>query len=102
MQDNSGRQIRREIKGGKLGEKVGKKVGEMTGEKVGESLGEINKLNLCPSVQAILKAMIATGFLGPNLGGVTSSSDSKGPFLEPNLIHMAHKLWKSLWLNFTW
>ena len=51
MQENSGRQIRREIKGGQLGEKVGEKlgekVGEKTGEKVGESLGEIHKLNLC-------------------------------------------------------
>ena len=53
MQENSGRQTRREIKGGQLGEKVGEKlgekVGEKTGEKVGESLGEIHKLNLCPS-----------------------------------------------------
>ena len=52
MQKNSGRQIRREIKGGHLGEKVGKKLGEKmgekTGEKVGESLGEIHKLKLCP------------------------------------------------------
>ena len=51
MQENSGRQIRREIKRGQLGEKVGEKlgekVGEKTGEKVGESLGEIHKLNLC-------------------------------------------------------
>ena len=51
MQENSGRQIRREIKEGQLGEKVGKKlgekVGEKTGEKVGESLGEIHKLKLC-------------------------------------------------------
>ena len=51
MQENSGRQIRREIKVGQLGERVGKKVGEKvgekTGEKVGESLGEIDKLNLC-------------------------------------------------------
>ena len=51
LQDNSGRQIRREIKGGPLGEKVGEKlgenVGEKTGEKVGESLGDIHKLNLC-------------------------------------------------------
>ena len=51
VQENSGRQIRREIKGGQLGEKVGEKlgekVGEKTGEKVGESLGEIHKLNLC-------------------------------------------------------
>ena len=51
MQKNSGRQIRREIKGGYLGEKVGKKLGEKmgekTGEKVGESLGEIHKLKLC-------------------------------------------------------
>ena len=43
MQDNSGRQIRRELKGGQLGEKVGEK----TGEEVKESLGEIHKLNLC-------------------------------------------------------
>ena len=54
MQENSGRQIRREIKGGQLGERVGKKVGEKvgekTGEKVGESLGEIDKLNLCPTM----------------------------------------------------
>ena len=54
MQDNSGGQIRREIKGGQLGERVGKKVGEKvgekTGEKVGESLGEIDKLNLCPAL----------------------------------------------------
>ena len=52
MQENNGRQIRREIKGGQLGEKVGEKLGEKdgekTGEKVGESLGEIHKLNLCP------------------------------------------------------
>ena len=51
MQENSGRQIRREINVGQLGERVGKKVGEKvgekTGEKVGESLGEIDKLNLC-------------------------------------------------------
>ena len=51
MQENSGRQIRREIKGGQLGDRVGKKVGEKvgekTGEKVGESLGDIDKLNLC-------------------------------------------------------
>ena len=47
MQENSGRQIRREIKVGQLGERVGKKVAEKTGEKVGESLGEIDKLNLC-------------------------------------------------------
>ena len=51
VQKNSGRQIRREIKGGYLGEKVGKKLGEKmgekTGEKVGESLGEIHKLKLC-------------------------------------------------------
>ena len=51
MQKNSGRQIRREIKGGHLGEKEGKKLGEKmgekTGEKVGESLGEIHKLKLC-------------------------------------------------------
>ena len=50
MQDNSGRQIRREINGGQLGEKVvekvAEKVGEKTGEKVGESLGEIDKLKL--------------------------------------------------------
>ena len=47
MQENSWRQIRREIKGGQLGEKVGEKFrekrGEKTGEKVGESLGEIHK-----------------------------------------------------------
>jgi len=53
VQKNSGRQIRREIKGGHLGEKVGKKLGEKmgekTGEKVGESLGEIHKLNLVPT-----------------------------------------------------
>jgi hypothetical protein len=42
VQENSGRQIRREIKGGQLGEKVGEK----TGEKVGESLGEIHKLKV--------------------------------------------------------
>ena len=51
MQENSGNQIRTEIKGGQLGEKVGEKLGEKveekTGEKVGESLGEIHKLNLC-------------------------------------------------------
>ena len=51
VQENSVRQIRREIKGGqsgkKVGEKLGEKVGEKTGEKVGESLGEIHKLNLC-------------------------------------------------------
>ena len=51
MQENSGRHIRREIKGGHFGEKVGKKLGEKmgekTGEKVGESLGEIHKLKLC-------------------------------------------------------
>ena len=51
MQENSGRQIRKEIKGGeldeKVGEKAGEKMGEKTGEKVGESLGEIDKLNLC-------------------------------------------------------
>ena len=51
MQENSGRQIMRELKVGQLGERVGKKVGEKveekTGEKVGESLGEIDKLNLC-------------------------------------------------------
>ena len=51
VQENSGRQIMREIKGGQLGEKVGEKSGEKmeekTGEKVGESLGEIHKLNLC-------------------------------------------------------
>ena len=54
MQENSGRQIRREIKGGLLGEKVGEKLGEKvrekTGEKVGESLGEIHKINLCRAV----------------------------------------------------
>ena len=53
VQENSGRQIKREIKGGQLGEKVGEKlgekVGEKTGEKVGESLEEIHKLNLCLS-----------------------------------------------------
>ena len=52
VQENSGRQIRREIKEGQLGEKVGEnlgeKVGEKTGEKVGESVGEIHKLNLGP------------------------------------------------------
>ena len=52
MQENSGRQIWREIKGGQLGKKVGEKLGEKVGEKtekkVGESLGEIHKLNLCP------------------------------------------------------
>ena len=57
MQKNSGRQIRREIKGGHLGEKVGKKLGEKmgekTGEKVGESLGEIHKLKLCRAFQLI-------------------------------------------------
>ena len=51
MQENSGRQIRRETKGGQLGEKVGEKLGEKVGEKteekVGGSLGEIHKLNLC-------------------------------------------------------
>ena len=51
MQENSGRLIRREIKGGQLGDRVGKKVGvkvgEKAGEKVGESLGEIDKLKLC-------------------------------------------------------
>jgi len=56
VQKNSGRQIRREIKGGHLGEKVGKKLGEKmgekTGEKVGESLGEIHKLKLCPGFLA--------------------------------------------------
>ena len=50
VQENSGRQIRRETKGGQLGEKVGEKLGEKMGEKtgeiVGESLGEIHKLNL--------------------------------------------------------
>ena len=54
MQENSGIQIRREIKGGQLGDKVGKKVGEKVGEntgaKVGESLGEVHKLNLCQFV----------------------------------------------------
>ena len=51
MQENSGRQIRREIKGGQLGEKVGEKLGEKVGEKTGEKVGEgleIHKLNLCP------------------------------------------------------
>ena len=52
VQENSGRQIRREMMGGqlgkKVGEKLGEKVGEKPGEKVGESLGEIHKLNLCP------------------------------------------------------
>ena len=47
MQENSGRQVRSEIKGGQLGERVAKKVGEKTGEKVGESFGEIDKLNHC-------------------------------------------------------
>ena len=51
MQDNSGRPIRREIKGGQLGKKLGKKLGEKVGEKPGEkveeSLGKIHKLNLC-------------------------------------------------------
>ena len=47
MHENSGRHIRREIKGGQLGEKVGEKVGEQTGEKVEKSLGEIDKLKLC-------------------------------------------------------
>ena len=54
MEESSGRQIRREIKGGQLGEKVGKKLGEKggekTGEKVGKSLGEIHKLNLCRNI----------------------------------------------------
>ena len=53
MQENSGRQIWREIKGGqlgkKVGEKMGEKVGKKTGEKVGKSLGEIHKLNLVPT-----------------------------------------------------
>ena len=51
MQENSGKQIRREMKVGQLGEnvgeKLGEKVGEKTWEKVGESLGGIHKLNLC-------------------------------------------------------
>ena len=51
MQENSGKQIRREIKGGQLkdnmGEKLGEKVVEKTGDKMGDSLGEIHKLNLC-------------------------------------------------------
>ena len=47
VQENSGRQIRREIKGGQLGEKVGKKLGEKVGEKTGEKVGDIHKLNLC-------------------------------------------------------
>ena len=59
MQKNSGRQIRREIKGGYLGEKVGKKLGEKmgekTGEKVGESLGEIHKLKLCQSISRLTR-----------------------------------------------
>ena len=54
MQKNSGRQIRRKIKGGQLRDKVGKKVGEKVGDKVGEKLGEslreIDKLNLCQLV----------------------------------------------------
>ena len=72
MQENSGRQIRREIKRGQLGEKVGKKlgkkVGEKTGEKVGESLGEIHKLNLGIQVQKVANI----GFFGlkPYLKGV--------------------------------
>ena len=58
----SGRQIKREIKGGQLGERVGKKVGEKvvkkTGEKVGESLGEIDKLNLYRIRQRIQTVVI--------------------------------------------
>ena len=58
MQENSGRQIRREIKGGQLGERVGKKVGEKvgekTGEKVGESLGEIDKVKPLPMALLLL------------------------------------------------
>ena len=57
MQENSGRQKRREIKGGQLGEKVGKKLGETVGEKteekVGESLEEIHKLNLFQTDQPV-------------------------------------------------
>ena len=40
--------------GEKVGKKLGEKVGEKTGENVGESLGEIDKINLCPKVTAIL------------------------------------------------
>ena len=53
MQENSERQIWREIKGGqsgkKVAEKMGEKVGKKTGEKVGKSLVEIHKLNLVPT-----------------------------------------------------
>ena len=61
MQENSGRQIRREIKVGQLGEKVGKKLGEKvvekTGEIVGESLEEIHKLDLCLKLVALNKVI---------------------------------------------
>ena len=67
MQENSGRQIRREINGGQLGEKVGKKLGEnvreKTGEKVGESLGGIHKLNLCRAVWKNCPLMRVPGML---------------------------------------
>ena len=80
MQGHSGRQIRREIKGGQFWEKVGKKVGEKVeekveekiGEKVGESLGEIDKLNLCPPPPAMIMITDSMGFfLKPSISPYT-------------------------------
>ena len=41
VQENRGRRIRREIKGGQLGEKVGEKLGEKVGEKTGEKVKRV-------------------------------------------------------------
>jgi hypothetical protein len=52
VQENSGRQLRRGIKGGQLGEKVGEKLGEKVAEKTGEKVGESC---VCPSVRLFVR-----------------------------------------------